>query len=105
MLTEIQTRWLTYAAILSTVAVLVAGVSTLPPLTQGGLPRGGTPVVNAASAPADPAAFCRETLDGVNCACFAKKAGEVMSAPHDPVPGLAYADRWDLARSQAGDSC
>ncbi|WP_417208123.1 hypothetical protein [Antarctobacter sp.] len=98
-------KWITYAAILGTVALLVAGVSTLPPLTEGGLPRSGPPPYGAASAPADPEAFCRATLEGVNCACFAQKAGEVMSAPHKPVQGLAYANRWDLARAQAGESC
>lgn len=98
-------KWITYAAILATVALLVAGVSTLPPLTEGGLTPSGPPPYGAASAPADPAAFCRATLSGVNCACFAQKTAEVMSAPHKPVPGMAYADRWDLARAQAGESC
>lgn len=102
---QLPLKWITYVAILATVALLVAGVSTLPPLTQGGLTRSGPPPYGAASAPADPAAFCRANMTGVNCACFAQKTAEVMNAPHKPVRGLVYADRWDLARAQAGESC
>lgn len=87
------------------IALLFFGVRVFPPLTQGGLPRSGPPPVGAEAAPADPAAWCRATLSGVNCACFAQKAQEVMSAPHRPVSGLVYADRWELAREQARDSC
>lgn len=98
-------RWITAAMALATVALLVAGVNQLPPLTQGGLPRSGPPPRGAASAPADPIAWCRANLPDVNCGCFAQKADEVMSAPHDPLPGAAYMNRWDLARAQAGKGC
>ncbi|MBV7393934.1 hypothetical protein [Mameliella sediminis] len=98
-------RWFTYAAVLASVALLVAGVNRLPPLTQGGLPRTGSPPPGLATAPADPALWCRSNLTDVDCACFAQKAGEVMSTAHEPVQGMAYANRWDLARAQAGQSC
>lgn len=100
-----SSRPVLYAASLVTVGLLVMGVQMFPPLTQGGLPRSGPPPVGAEAAPADPAAWCRSTLTGVNCACFAQKAAEVMSAPHAPVQGMVYADRWELARAQASRSC
>lgn len=103
--TWLSSRPAIYAATLVAIALLVMGVRLFPPLTQGGLPRSGPPPVGAAAAPADPAAWCRETLSGVNCACFAQKATEVMNAPHNPVRGMVYADRWDLARAQASESC
>ncbi|MBW4983095.1 hypothetical protein KZZ07_11135 [Mameliella sp. CS4] len=98
-------RWITAATVLATVALLVVGVNQLPPLTQGGLPRSGPPPFGAVSAPADPAAWCRANLSDVNCGCFAQKADEVMSAPHERLQGLSYANRWDLARAQAGAGC
>ncbi|MGP6088013.1 hypothetical protein [Antarctobacter jejuensis] len=99
-----SSKLLHYGAGLLVIAGLVAGVQAFPPLTEGGLARSVHPVV-ASGAAADPAAYCRENLSGVNCACFAQKAGEVLSKPYDPIQGLSYADRWDLARGQAGDSC
>ncbi len=99
-----SSKFLHYGAGLLVIAGLVAGVQAFPPLTEGGLSRTVHPFI-AASAPEDPAAFCRKNLSGVNCACFAAKAGEVLSKPHEPIQGLSYSDRWELARGQAGESC
>lgn len=97
-------RWMMVSGSLAVIAILVSGIQLLPPLTEGGLPR-SVPPYGAESAPDDPEAWCRANLPGVNCACFAQKAGEVMSEPHEPIPGMAYANRWELARTQAGDGC
>lgn len=99
-----RSKWLHYGAGLLVTTGLVAGVQLFPPLTQGGLPRTVHPVI-AASAPEDPSAYCRANLDGVDCACFAQKSSEVLLAPHEPIQGFSYTDRWDLARVQAGSTC
>lgn len=101
----LSSRLAIYVLSFVAIALLAMGVRVFPPLTQGGLPRSGSQPVGADAAPADPAAWCRATLSNVDCACFAKKATEVMNTPHDPVYGLVYADRWDLARAQATQSC
>ncbi|MBV6636178.1 MAG: hypothetical protein KI788_09765 [Mameliella sp.] len=98
-------RWITAATVLATVALLVVGVNQLPPLTEGGLPRSGPPPFGAASAPADPVGWCRANLPGVDCGCFAQKADKVMNARHEPLQGVAYVNRWDLALAQADKGC
>lgn len=102
--TFVQSKFLHYGAGLLVIGGLVVGVQAFPPLTEGGLARTVDPYI-AASAPKDPAAYCRQNLSGVDCACFAAKAGEVLSKPHEPIQGFSYADRWQLARGQAGESC
>lgn len=86
------------------IAILVGLVRLVPPLTEGGLPKSAAPHI-LATAPANRADYCQSTLSGVDCACFLNKADEVLNAPREPVQGMAYADRWDLARHQAIQSC
>ncbi|WP_299409202.1 hypothetical protein [uncultured Roseobacter sp.] len=50
-------------------------------------------------------AYCRSNRSDVNCACFARKAGHIMSFEGPQVRGFVYADRSELARGQAGNSC
>lgn len=94
-----------YGVTLLVVGILVTGVSALPPLTQSSTPLENVSPFADAPDNSGPAQFCRANMADVNCACFAQKAQEVLSHPHDPVPGLVYADRWELARGQAGPSC
>ncbi|KUF12094.1 hypothetical protein [Pseudoponticoccus marisrubri] len=91
--------------ILGSGAVALAVVNTLPPLTQGG---GG---FDPLATPVDriphesERAFCEAELSGVDCACFAYVAQNVMTRDPDRAPGWRYADKWALARAQAEQNC
>lgn len=97
-------NWMVFAGSMMGVGTVVAGVSQLPPLTEGRLPPSVAPY-GVESAPTDTRLYCRDTLTGVDCACFAQKADEILESPYQPVQGLTYADRWELARDQAESGC
>ncbi len=98
-------RWAALLGSLTGIAILVVAVKQLPPLTEGGLGQTTVPAYNRVPAPVDEAAYCRDNLQDVDCACFGRKAGHVMDARHPNLPGALYVDRWDLARGQAGTAC
>lgn len=88
-------------------AIAVAVVSIFPPLTSYEPPK---PTKTSRTMP--PSAlqdnglsFCRETMQGVDCGCFAQKAGEVLGSARERAAGWTYVDQWDLARAQATESC
>jgi hypothetical protein len=97
-------RWITGAGSALALAILIALVNIVPPLTDGGPSESLTPFATS-RAPGKEAAYCRENLNDIKCICFARKAGHVMESAHMPIRGLVYADRWELARIQAGGSC
>ncbi|EBA09998.1 hypothetical protein [Sagittula stellata] len=100
---------------------LVVGAQFIPPLTQpdaATFPEfqqyrpldHDTPFIEARDAKGkrrlvDPGAYCRETLSGVDCACFAGKAHQVLANRNPRVSGWHYADDWELAVGQARDAC
>lgn len=89
--------------ILLSAGTLVAAVQLLPPLTSYEPPvnqknRAGEFVV-------DEYAYCRANLPGMDCGCFAERAVQVMEEDSPKVQGWSYADKWDLALTQAGDTC
>lgn len=89
--------------ILLSAGALVAVVQLLPPLTSYEPPvnsknRQGEYIV-------DEYAWCDENMPGMDCGCFAARAREVMSEDSPRVQGWSYADKWQLALSQAGDNC
>ena len=49
--------------------------------------------------------YCAANVEDVNCNCFAHKAAYVMAQTDPQVIGLEYADRQDMARNQAGQTC
>ncbi|WP_298917664.1 hypothetical protein [uncultured Roseobacter sp.] len=50
-------------------------------------------------------AYCRSAQSGMDCACFARTAGQVMAYESPAVQGFVYVDKRELARSQAGVDC
>jgi hypothetical protein len=90
----------------SIVAAVTYGVFQFPPLTSGG---------NASSTDLSQASFdaiiseelehCRANPGAINCRCFANISGNIMGHAEPRVAGAVYADKRELARGQAGDSC
>lgn len=93
------------AGVLVASALLLMAVQTVPPLTQVSVPPPPPLDARVLTARMDEAAYCRDHLSGVDCICFAYRAGLVLNAPRDPLPWLTYADRWELALGQARQSC
>lgn len=50
-------------------------------------------------------AFCRDNLDDVNCACFARKAGHILAQPRPEYYGYVRTDPSDLARGRGQHNC
>lgn len=101
--TWLQSRWVPWTGTVLALAGTLYLVNLVPPLTQSDKPEVLT--TYGPHGPLDTAAYCRENLSGVNCTCFVHKADHVLQAPHVPARGMEYANRWDLARGQAGVSC
>ena len=107
--------------VVTTSGALVAGAQFLPPLTQpdadsfpefqhyAPLDGEGANVAKRKGPvpfyPSEARAFCQGQLDGVNCGCFADKASHIMQSRKPEVAGWSYEDKWELARSQASNSC
>jgi hypothetical protein len=88
-------------------AVSVAVISLFPPLTAWTPPQRTGPEqgVPRQVTQDNGFGFCRDTLPGADCACFARAAGEVLNGGALRAAGWDYADRWDLARAQATEEC
>ena len=87
-------------------ALIVAGASLFPPLDAWETPQAPAESDLPAGVADDGGyAYCRKALTGVNCTCFADKAVHILSRTERQLPGWTYADRWDLARSQARNAC
>ncbi|QRF65726.1 hypothetical protein [Ponticoccus alexandrii] len=93
----------TALAILAASGAAVGAVQFLPPLTAYEAPMGRKDAQGRARL--DELSYCRANLPGVDCGCFAQKAMQVMAQDSARVRGWSYTDRWDLALSQAADSC
>ena len=85
--------------------LLLAAVQAVPPLTSVSVPPPPPQQARVITARIDEAAYCRDQLTKVDCGCFTYRAGLVLNAGRTPLPGLSYADRWELALSQASKSC
>ncbi|MEN9062089.1 hypothetical protein [Ponticoccus litoralis] len=93
----------TALAILAASGAAVGAVQFLPPLTAYEAPLGrkdaqGRTVLDELS-------YCRATLPGVDCGCFAQKAVQIMAQDTPRIKGWTYADPRALALSQAADRC
>ena len=112
---------LTIAGVLAFSGAVVAGAQYLPPLTQPDadtfpefrhydqlkgkgvdLPRikSNIPVTRG-----EVANYCSNQLSGVDCGCFTRAAGAVLSDRKPEAQGWSYADKWELARNQAVSGC
>lgn len=117
----IGTNAIAIAVTVLATATLVVGIQFMPPLTQPDpaafpefqhyRPLGhDSLLIEAKDAKGnrklvDPGAYCRETLSGVDCACFAGKAHQVLANRNPRVSGWRYANDWELAVGQARDAC
>lgn len=84
------------------VIVLVIGSTFTPVISRGSGPTASAKAVAIAK---QEYAYCRSNLDDVNCACFADIAGQVLSTDTPEFRGTVAADKFELARSQAMQSC
>lgn len=86
-------------------AAIVYGVFSFPALTSGG---GGNTTVSQAEFEAvfnQELTYCLEKPADINCQCFANKSGVILSDRSPRTFGAEYADKQELARSQAELSC
>lgn len=82
---------------------LAALVFAFPPIISR---EGGRDQSSAERAVAkDQQAYCRENMQGVNCACFAGKATHILTQDQPEITGFTYMDRDTLARGQASRRC
>lgn len=82
--------------------VLVAGSAFTPVIPRGNeTALNDTEVANATQA----YGYCSANLPDVDCACFAGRAGMVMSHNGLDIRGADTIDRTELARLQAVESC
>ena len=73
------------------------------PMTVGsGLGSTNEKTVAAAQAEQD---YCQSELSGVNCACFSRMAAHIKTDTRPKVENIIYADKEELARGQAKDTC
>lgn len=86
-------------------AAVVTGVSAVPPLTEGGLALNSPAAEQATVASAEERSFCQANTPGLNCHCFSQVSGHILSADQPQIYGYQYANKSDLARSQASKSC
>lgn len=49
--------------------------------------------------------YCRDQPDDINCRCFAHVSAAIQADRQPQVPNALYADKQELARWQAADSC
>lgn len=79
----------------------------MPPLTNpdSALSSTGTSAAQVEAIMVTERAFCERQPEAVDCRCFAKRAGAVLSHNQPQVPGATYANRQQLARGQAMRSC
>lgn len=93
--------------ILTSGAAIVAGASTLPPLTApGGASQPFQTVEeDTESNAAQELSYCRNDPEGANCLCFATVSGHIMAVEEHRIRGYQYADKTALARNQAKRTC
>ncbi|WP_136439258.1 hypothetical protein [Pacificoceanicola onchidii] len=84
----------------------VIGVAQFKPLTSWEPPADARQTASLPEVAKDGGyALCRETMPGVDCACFQQKATQVLQDDRPRVGGFRYADQWELAKAQASESC
>ncbi|MEM6940107.1 MAG: hypothetical protein AAF943_10655 [Pseudomonadota bacterium] len=93
-----------YAA--ATGGTVITGAFMMPPLTSGE----SAPLVGIASEGFEEAqsaefSFCRRANVPADCACFARRAGIIISNETPRVPGMIYPSKEQLARDQALIAC
>jgi hypothetical protein len=117
----VATNILIIGGVLAFSGAVVIGAQFLPPLTEpdadlfpefrhydtlkgegADLPRIRAP---APITPQEVSSYCANQLSGVDCGCFARAAGHVLDQQTPEAIGWSYADKWDLARSQAMEDC
>ncbi len=93
---------LTFALAGGVGVALIVGSTFTPVIPRG---EGRTGSLASEAHAAEQYAFCDDTLDGVDCACFAGRAGQVMSHEALEIRGAETINRTELARMQAMESC
>ncbi len=86
---------------------LVAGVQALPPLTNWEVPvtPKDTQAVDWLDGAPTEFAYCQQRLRGVDCGCFADKAGQILGDTRPQAMGWSYANKMDLALNQSARAC
>lgn len=92
--------------VLFAAGLIAFAVSWFPALTTGG----GAAVVTVSAEEFQKIVtqeqdHCKDNLEGVNCACFGGVSGMIQADQAPRVPSARYANKQDLARSQAEDKC
>ena len=84
-------------------AATLALVFSFAPLTGGGssATKSEEYVIQATAE----RTYCSSNLSDVNCVCFGRISGQILSDKQPKVPGAYYASKQDLARGQALKSC
>ncbi|THH35262.1 hypothetical protein E4Z66_15685 [Aliishimia ponticola] len=95
--------YVVYSSVAVGVTSTVIVAFSLPALTD--VTGENAPTVAVQEAVAAQKSFCEQRLDGVNCVCFARRAGQVLAHDSPRAMGFAYADPNDLARDQGSDGC
>ncbi len=86
--------------------LFIAGVSRVAPLTAWESPVPTRQISEKHEAAKDGGyAHCRAELSGVDCECFSQKASQILQEDNQQIAGWTYADKWDLAKSQATAAC
>ncbi len=81
-------------------------ISFMPPLTSGNGPTSGDLSEEAFEATlAAERAYCLNQPEALDCQCFARQSGAILSHSAPRVPGAFYADKQSLARGQARRGC
>lgn len=93
-----------FLAILVCVSIVFAAHS-IPPLTQPTVVEFERNPSEGRAAAFNPSDFCASAMTGVDCGCFAQKAGEILSNNKKRVVGYAYANPIELAISQGQEGC
>ena len=88
--------------IVGVVVVLAVG-SLFPPIVSRSGSTDATAIEVATKA--QELDYCKSNLDGVNCTCFAGVSGHILSQDTPNFRGTVAANREDLARGQASQSC
>ncbi len=87
-------------------AFVIYGIYIFPPLTDGGSANtSGINQVEFDAVIAQELTHCRDRIEDADCSCFANISGNILTHRAPDIPGAVRADRLELARGQATQSC
>ncbi len=95
-----------YLYIVSAVGLTAYAVSFVPALTSGGsMGSAGIDKQRYVAAYVQEMDHCQEQSEDIDCQCFANVSAMIQADVHPKVPNVHYANKQELARWQAADSC